>query len=84
MIEGIGSGTPGRLTPLWEETRPPVTYLAPRSAALDRQDPELDVAVVDQHVVADLEHGAQHGRADRDLAVARCILSGDHDRVSRL
>ena len=39
VIDGIGSGTPGRLTPLWEETTPPTTTVQrarPRSTASTR------------------------------------------------
>ena len=79
VIDGIGSGTPGRLTPLWEETTPPTITVAARPATLDRLDPEPDVAVVDQHVVADLEHRAEDGGADREVAVLHGVLAGDHE-----
>ena len=83
MIDGIGSGTPGRLTPLCEETTPPTTTSQRARPALDRLDPQLHVPVVDEHVVPDLEDGAEHGGADREVAVAGGVLAGDDDRVAR-
>ena len=59
-------------------------HLAPGAAALDRLDPELDVTVVDQDVVADLEDGAEHGRADRQVAVVRGVLARDDDGRARV
>ena len=75
MIDGIGSGTPGRLTPLCEETTPPTITSQRARPALDRLDAELDVAVVDQHVVADLEHRAEDGGADREGRPSRAASS---------
>ena len=62
VSDGIGSGTPGRLTPLCELTVPGRS-LADGAPALDPLDAEPDGAVVDQDVVAGLEHGSEHGRA---------------------
>ena len=58
VSDGIGSGTPGRFTPLCAVTAPPTSDLAARAALLDLLDREPDQAVVDQHVVARLEHVA--------------------------
>ncbi len=76
---GIGSGTPGRLTPLCEATTPPTTTSHMRAAALDLRHAEADEPVVDEEVVPGLEHGSQHVRADGEVALARAVLAGDHD-----
>ncbi len=63
MSDGIGSGTPGRLTPLCERTSPPTMTAQrarPRSTVSTR---EAHVAVVDQDVVAGPQHRAEDGRA---------------------
>ena len=54
-------------------------HFASRPAALDRLDPELDVTVVDQHFVAYLEYGSEHGGADRQVALLGRILARDDD-----
>ena len=54
VSDGIGSATPGRLTPLWEVTTPPTSTsqrARPRSTSTTRSRTR---AVVDQHVVARL------------------------------
>ena len=69
VSDGIGSGTPGRLTPLWALTEPPTTTVQRALPRLDLLDPQADEAVVDQHVVARREHVADHRRRDGQLAV---------------
>ena len=56
----------------------PDNHLAASSAALDRLDTELYSAVVDQHVVADLEDRAEDGGADRQVAGMRCVFTRDN------
>ena len=71
VSDGIGSGTPGRFTPLCERDdarRRSTSQL--RAAVLDLADAQADEPVVDQHVVARLQHVADHRRRDRQLAVA--------------
>ncbi len=55
---------------------------AGRAAALDLVDAEPDEPVVDQHLVARLEHVADHRRRDRQLAVRRRLLGADRDLVA--
>jgi hypothetical protein len=65
---------------LWDETTPPsiTAHVArPDSTGLDVQAHE---AVVDQHLVARLQHLADHRRADRQLAV-QGRLGGGHDHL---
>jgi hypothetical protein len=50
---------------------------APRPAFLDLLDAKTNHAVVDQDVVAGGEHVADHGRRDRQVAVAGRLLRGD-------
>ena len=57
---------------------------AARAAAVDLVHPEPDQAVVDQDVVAGLEHVADHRRRDRQLAVGRELLGADRDLLTRL
>ena len=84
VSDGIGSGTPGRLTPLCERDDAADDAPSQRARpALDRLDAEPDVPVVDQHVVPGLQHGAEHGGADRQVVVLRGVLAGDHDRRRR-
>ena len=48
-------------------------HLTAGPSAFDCLDTKLHVAVVDEHVVADLEHRAEHRGADRQVTVAsRC------------
>ena len=55
---------------------------APSATTFDRIHAELDVTVVDQHLVADAQDRAEDGGADRDVVVTRCVLAGDdHRRV---
>ena len=82
VSDGIGIGTPGRLTPLCAATTPPHDDRAARAPALDAVDPQADEPVVDQHVVARLEHLADHGRADRQLAVRRAVHRPDDDLLA--
>ena len=70
VSDGIGSGTPGRFTPLCELTAPPTTTGSARGRCSTSLDAQPDEPVVDQHVVPGLEHLADHGRRDRQLAVA--------------
>ena len=51
--------------------------------ALDALDAQLHVAVVDEHVVARLEHAAEHRRAHGQVAVADGVLAGDDDTLPR-
>ena len=62
MSDGIGSGTPGRLTPLCDLIDAADDDGAARAAALDALDAKPDEAVVDEDVVPGLEHGAEHRR----------------------
>src|SRR5262249_57973079 len=57
-------------------------HRAPRTAVLDLLDPQMHVAVVDQNVVPRLEHLAEHGRPDGDLAVARSGSGSDTSRLA--
>ena len=82
VSDGIGSGIPGRLTPLLRADRAGDDHLADRAPPLDPADPQPDGAVVDQHVEAGLEHGAEHGRRDRQVAVLRRVLAGDRHLVA--
>ena len=54
-------------------------HRAARAAGLDAVDAQPHEPVVDQHVVARLEHLADHGRADRQLAVRGALGRTDHD-----
>ena len=56
---------------------------ARRAAALDLVDAEPHAPVVDQHVVAGLEHVPDHRRRDRQLAVGGVLLCADLDAVAR-
>jgi hypothetical protein len=47
-------------------------------APLDPLDAEPHEPVVDQHVVAGLEDRAEHGGADREVAVGGRVLARDH------
>ena len=71
VSDGIGSGTPGRFTPLCERDRAADEHRAARAAAVDLVDAQADETVVDEDVVAGLEHVADHRRRDRQLAVGR-------------
>ena len=57
---------------------------AASASPLDALDPQPDEPVVDQDVVPRLQHLADHGRADRELAVSGSLLGGDDDLVARL
>ena len=83
VSDGIGSGMPGRLTPLCEMTVPPTSTsqsARPRSTVAD---PQPHRAVVDQDVEAGLEDRAEHGRRDRQVAVLRAVLAGDRHLARR-
>jgi hypothetical protein len=54
---------------------------AASAAAPHRVDSQSHEAVVDQHLVAGLEHVADNGRAHRKLAVLGRVLADDDDRV---
>ena len=84
VIDGIGKRHARQVDALVRGDDAADDDLAARPAALDRLDAQLDVPVVDEHVVADLEHGAEHGGADREVAVARRVLPGDDDGVAAL
>ena len=58
VMDGMGSGTPGRLTPLCEGDDAADDDLAARAATLDRLYAQLHVPVVDEHLVPDLQDGA--------------------------
>ena len=79
MSDGIGTGTPGRLTPLCDFTSPPTTTRQRARPLLDLLDGQPNEAVVDQDVVARTQHLADHGRRDRQLAVQRVLLADDED-----
>ena len=72
----------GEVHALVRADEPADDHRARRAAALDLVDAEPDEAVVDQHVVARLEHVSDHGRRDRQLAVARRLLGADRDPVA--
>ena len=55
---------------------------AARPALLDPVDPQTDEPVVDQDVVTGLEHVADHGRQDGQIAVRRRSLADDGDLVA--
>ena len=74
VSDGIGSGTPGRLTPLCERDGAADDHLAERAAVLDLADAQPHEPVVDQHVVARLQHVADHGGRDGQLAVLAPLL----------
>ena len=82
VSDGIGRATPGRLTPLCEVTVPPTIDVASGASLLDGPHGQPDVPVVDQHVLSGSEHGAEHRRADRKVAVARRVLTGDDDLLA--
>ena len=82
VSDGIGSGIPGRLTPLLRADRAGDDHLADGTAALDPADPQPDGAVVDQDVEAGLEHRAEHGRRDRQVAVLCRVLARDRHLVA--
>ena len=82
VSEGIGTGTPGRFTPLCELTTPADDDRAGRAPALDLVDAQPDEPVVDQYLVALLEHVPDHGRGNRQLAVGRSLLRCDRDPVA--
>ena len=71
VSDGIGSGTPGRLTPLCELTGRRRRRRTRARPLVDLVDAQPDEPVVDQHVVAGLQHVADHRRRDRQLAVGR-------------
>ena len=79
VSDGIGSGTPGRLTPLCEVTTPaddrPRSCARPRSTVADAQ---ADEAVVDQDVVARLR-ARRRSRPARPAARRRVQLSSGAD-----
>ncbi len=52
------------------------------AAVVDPVDPQADVPVVDQHLVARTEDRAEHRRADRDVVSGRELLAGNHDGVA--
>ena len=82
VSEGIGIGTPGRLTPLCEVIASAHEHGAASTALLDVVDPQANEPVVDQDVVPRLEHLADHGRSDRQLAVDGRLLRADGDVLS--
>ncbi len=82
VSDGIGSGMPGRLTPLWEMIVPPTSTSQTRSPAFDFEHAEPDGAVVDEDVEPGLEHGAQYRRRDREVAVLGAVLPGDRHRTA--
>ena len=51
---------------------------AARASTLDLLDAQADEPVVDQHVLPRRQHLADHGRRDRQIAVAGDLLGGDH------
>ena len=53
-----------------------------RATPLDLVDAEPNEPVVDQHLVAGLEHVPDHRRRDRELAVSRRLLGADADLVA--
>ena len=73
VSDGIGSGTPGRLTPLCELTTPP-TRTAHGPAACHSLDAEADEPVVDQDFMAGLQHLADHRGQHRQFAVVRVLV----------
>ena len=77
VSDGIGTGTPGRLTPLCDFTSPPTTTRQRARPCSTSCDGEPHEAVVDQDVVARPEHLADHGRRDRQLAVGGRLLADD-------
>ena len=83
VSDGIGIGTPGRLTPLCErDDAADDDRRSGRGRHSTLVDAQPHEAVVDQHVVARLQHLADHRRADRQLAV-RCELGrGDDDLLA--
>ena len=52
------------------------------AAAFYPFDPKTDETVVDQHLVARLQHFADHGWEDGELTVARTFLAGDNHLVT--
>ena len=79
VSDGIGTGTPGRLTPLCDLTSPPTTTRQRARPCSTSSTREPDEAVVDQDVVARPQHLADHGGRDRQLAVRRRLLADDED-----
>ena len=59
-----------------------VDHRAARATGLDAVDAEPHEPVVDQHVVARLEHLADHRRADRQLAVRGALGRTDDDLLA--
>ena len=78
VSDGIGSGTPGRLTPLCELTVPPTSTSQRARPLLDPPDAQPHGAVVDQHVVARAAapSRAPAGAIGRSPS-RRAVLAGD-------
>ena len=59
-------------------------HLAQRSSALDSLDPQADMAVVDEDLVAGLEHRCQDVGRDREPVRRARLCAGDDDRLAGL
>ncbi len=68
MSDGIGDGTPGTFIALVGRDEAADDHLAGGASALDPRHLQANTAVVDEHVVAGLQHLAEHGREDGQLA----------------
>ena len=76
VSDGIGSGTPGRLTPLCEMTVPPTSTsqrARPRSTSSTRSRTAPSSMRTSK---PGLKDGAEHRRRDRKVAVSGAVLAG--------
>ena len=77
VSDGIGSGMPGRLTPLCDVTIPPTST---SQSALPRSTLPTRSRTAPSSISTSCPGwriDAEHGRRDREVAVAACVLAGD-------
>ena len=82
VSDGIGSGTPGRLTPLCDVMRPPITTAQrarPFSTSSTRRRTRPSSISTSW---PGCQHVADHRGRDRQLAVGRELLRADRDRLA--
>ena len=84
VSDGIGSGDAGQVDALVRAHGAADDHLAARAPALDLLDAQPHGAVVDQDVVARLQHRAEHRRRDRQVVPCGAVLAGDRDVLAAL